>query len=340
MILKAIKVLSNLFVKVEESKLPSPVDSRKRERAKMLFLSKFLKGRSRNEMEKKEYWALALGCSPSSLIADFINESLVEVAPLDVQAQIAYNAESLKKICKAMSLKSSGAKQELIGRILACDPQFFLNDGKIKESFVCTARGKLLAEEYLSKTAEEKLSAEKIVYEALKVRNYRGASLQVAAFEAKQPLARGLGIDWGNHNPNRDILVLRMIEKVNPQTLRHLSAMDLSAVKLVAQQMHLWGNSNAFHWVSDGSRFSKEIDVSLSCRMMMFAGIHYANLDEFRDLGAKKIEILCANDGLSCSACKEIGRKKYTIENVPELPYRGCTCEYGCRCTAAVSSFS
>jgi hypothetical protein len=42
------------------------------------------------------------------------------------------------------------------------------------------------------------------------------------------------------------------------------------------------------------------------------------------------IEILVAPD--SCEACKELTGKKFTLENVPDLPNLNCTHEKGCRC--------
>ncbi len=66
--------------------------------------------------------------------------------------------------------------------------------------------------------------------------------------------------------------------------------------------------------------------------MFLFHASHKTSLEQYRKSGfVKFVEILAAQD--SCDECKKITKKKYKLNEVPELPHENCTHEKGCRCT-------
>jgi hypothetical protein len=57
---------------------------------------------------------------------------------------------------------------------------------------------------------------------------------------------------------------------------------------------------------------------------------HIAQHKENSDV-IKSVEILTAPD--SCDECKKFAGKRYSLNNLPELPHEKCTHKNGCRCT-------
>ena len=71
------------------------------------------------------------------------------------------------------------------------------------------------------------------------------------------------------------------------------------------------------------ARKSTKVDLS---------SFHEAALRNFRlnsDV-VTGVKISTAND--SCDACQQVSGKEFTLDDVLELPYKGCTSEKGCRC--------
>ena len=58
------------------------------------------------------------------------------------------------------------------------------------------------------------------------------------------------------------------------------------------------------------------------------------SIEQYKRSGVVKyVKILAIHD--SCEACKKLTQKRYKLDKVPELPYKYCTREGGCRCCVA-----
>jgi hypothetical protein len=64
-------------------------------------------------------------------------------------------------------------------------------------------------------------------------RHFAGAALAVAAYEARQPTSRGIGIDWKNYDPRGVVDGLSAI----------YAADALPRIQTAAAMMYLWGAS-------------------------------------------------------------------------------------------------
>jgi hypothetical protein len=79
------------------------------------------------------------------------------------------------------------------------------------------------------------------------------------------------------------------------------------------------------------------MDNDTAARMIEFHAHYQRDIARYRAWGVKTVEILATDD--SCAACKKLAKKKYKIDQVPELPYEKCTSEIGCRCTTVAADF-
>lgn len=52
--------------------------------------------------------------------------------------------------------------------------------------------------------------------------DFAGACRAMAVYEANQKTARGIGVDWANYSPSRDVAVLEMIHGGLPAILAHV----------------------------------------------------------------------------------------------------------------------
>ena len=104
--------------------------------------------------------------------------------------------------------------------------------------------------------------------------------------------------------------------------------------------MHLWGTREARAWLPRDLKTGLRMDEDAAARMILFYVSHqrelvnYRRLTQLRFLSVKYFEISRVGDSCSCSACQRMAKKKYTLEDVPELPYEKCKSEMGCRCVA------
>jgi len=64
--------------------------------------------------------------------------------------------------------------------------------------------------------------------------------------------------------------------------------------------------------------------------MILFFAQNLLTIDDYRKNGVVEyVEV--SGSGESCEACKKILRK-YTFDDVPEIPHANCTHPMGCRC--------
>jgi hypothetical protein len=97
--------------------------------------------------------------------------------------------------------------------------------------------------------------------------------------------------------------------------------------------MILWGVNSAKKWLPTDLSLNLPFDNDTAARMVSFHALHNSHIAEYkknRDV-IKAVEILASPD--SCDECKKFAGKRYSLDNVPELPHEKCTHKHGCRCT-------
>lgn len=309
----------------------------KKSPAHLLFLSKFRKPRAMGDFSQSDTWKAVLKETPKKAMRRFLDEGLLEQARLNGLLDYKYKVSELKPMLKQRGLPVSGRKAELIERLVQADPEGMRKAARGLSVLQCTEKGRAIAEEYLAQEKGKQVKVEEQTLQALRQRRFKEASQAVAAFEAQQVFPRGIGIDWKHYSPAHDVAMLKVIFQANPKILSSLNDEQMRHLRLAAGTIHLWGTNQAESWLPDGFETGLIMDNNAAARMILFYASHQRSIAQYRAAGVRKVEILATDN--SCTACKKLAKKKYKIDEAPELPYEKCTSEMGCRCTTVVADF-
>jgi len=189
-----------------------------------------------------------------------------------------------------------------------------------------------LAEQYCQREKANRTAAEQEVLRLLLHEDYSRAVLVVAEFEAAQVFARGLGIDWKNHNGTAHCEMLSAIFKTTPAILQGIDDIRLKQLRPFAGMMHLWGTGTARPWLPKAFDTGIHLDADTACRMLMFHAYHLRTLKGYQGGSITTVEVHGVDDSICCAECRKLRGREFPLEEVPELPYANCTSEIGCRC--------
>ncbi len=304
----------------------------KKSKAHWLLLSKFIHPQNQDDFAKSDIWKNVLGEQPAHSIKRFLDEGFIAIAELENVLTYKYKVTELKDMLKQRGLPVSGRKDDMIKRLVTADPIGMKKSILGLTILHCVQHGKELLENYLLDEKEKRSRIEMQVMEYIRKRMFQEASLAVAAFEAEQVFPRGMGIDWKHHNPNRDIEMMKTIFSSKPKILSKLGDDKLDNLRQGAAMMALWGKNSAKGWLPSDFETESSFDINTAARMFLFYATHKISLEQYRNSGVVKcVEILAAQD--SCNECNKLTKKKYKLDEVPELPHEHCTHEKGCRCT-------
>ena len=304
----------------------------KKSNSHWLLLTKFLHPQDQYYLSGMDAWESVLGEKPSQSIKRFVNEGLIGLADLENTLSYKFLLPELKSLSKQYGLPVSGKKIDLIKRLLAADPVTMKKSVAGLAILQCLPKGKEMAEEYLKTQDETRNHAETQVLDYIKQGIFRKACLAMGAFEANQVFPRGLGMNWKNYDPDRDVSLLNLIFKNKPKILSGVNDDDLRILRVGASMMGLWGVYSAKKWMPADLSLNLPFDNDTAARMVLFHALHKSNIAQYKESTVvKAVEILTVPD--SCDECKKFAGKKYSLDTVPELPHEKCTHKYGCRCT-------
>jgi len=305
-------------------------DYERKEQAELLLLSKFLYPQALDYFKETSYWDEVLKEPQISIIERFIKDGLITNASSSSVMDYQYNTTKLKSMLKERGLKVSGLKADLIKRLVSADPDGIKQITDNHKLLECSEKGRIIAQNYLAEARERKNKAIRDSQEAIKTNCYEEAIKIVSRFESEQVFPRGYNIDWDNPDIKRDHAIIKYMFSGKPKILKNLNDELLPDFRLAAAMMFLWGENRIDQWFPSGIDTGLVMDNDTVARMIMFYAIHRFDLDQYRYLGKKIIEISPCGD--PCEACMKIASKKYRINEMIELPYENCTNELGCRC--------
>ena len=201
-------------------------------------------------------------------------------------------------------------------------------------AFQCSADGHRVISEYLANAKAKRLAAEKEVLALLSRGQYREASKRMASYEATQIVPRDSGVDWNQYSPVRDMLVLTSLFAGIPTALRGLDSDAMQPLRLAVGMMHLWGADSPDPWLPPGFTTGLSITPETAARMLHYYASQQATLVQYRQLGyVRAVRIEPRNDKDTCDGCRHLAGKAFRLDEVPDLPYEGCTSSQGCRCS-------
>ena len=122
--------------------------------------------------------------------------------------------------------------------------------------------------------SEELAKLELRLAELLTARDFRAASLLVAAYEAKQPVPRGMGVNWGNYNPDSDVDGLSAIfSDPLPETITGVRVEAIETLRITAGLMWLFGVSRPYRrWLPRDFESSLTLSGDACAQMLIFHG--------------------------------------------------------------------
>jgi hypothetical protein len=299
--------------------------------ARNLLISKFIHPRTPQDFDS-DGWRDALSEDPLRVINQLLKEGVLVEADLDAKVDYKYKLDELKNLLKQHNLPISGRKGNLILRLVQTDPIGMQKAVAGLPVLKCSESARQLAEQYLLTEKKKREDLESQVIEYLRQRNYRQASIVVAAYEAEQVFPRGIGIDWTNHKPAGDMMVLNFMFTGKPKILAFLDDEKVDSLRLAAGMMHLFGTNQCKAWLPVDFQTGLKLDNNAAGRMFLFFALHKRTVSNYIDSGViREVSILAAAD--SCEACKAIGGRKFRLNEIPELPFEHCSHQMGCRCT-------
>lgn len=310
----------------------------KKSKAHLLFLSKFLNGNSPSHYEQNEGWQTALNESPSAAIKRFLKDGVLGPAGTKHILASCYTVTDLKGMLRERNLKLSGKKDELVTRLIGHDLVGMQDAARQHDVLICIGEGAEIARNFIETEQQERAELEQQLLALLQKTEFRTASEAVAKYEAAQVFPRGLGIDWSEGGASMEP-ILRDIYDRTPSILAAEPERELKQLRVAAAMMELTGQNRANRWLPDDLQLSTRMDKDAAARMLLFHAYHLRRMQQYQEVGIRKVEISGVDDGLQCAACRKIDGKVFTPEKLPELPYPKCTCELGCRCTTVVAEF-
>jgi len=308
----------------------------RKSQAHLLLLTHFIYPNTAQQFAKADYWKDVLGETPQQAVKRFEDEGVLVTPGLPEHLEYKYKVSELRAMLKQRGLPVSGRKADLTARLVEADPAGMKKATTGLTLLRYSDRGQEIARQYLAAEKEKREAAEREVLAMLREGRFREASLLVSSYEANQVFSRGINIDWKNHDPSRDVAVLKGIFGGRPKILARLDHGKLEPLRLAAGMMLLWGSGEAKSWLPTDFETGLAMDNAAAARMLLFFGYHQADLEWYREVGIKSVQIITVNDGHSCEACRKLAGSKYKLSEVPELPCEKCTSDLGCRCTHVV----
>jgi len=261
----------------------------------------------------------------------FVADGLLTAASLASKLEGEFKATDIKEFLRQRALPQSGRKADCIARLVAADPTGMESKVAGIAAYVCTPKGKEIAEQFLSAEAERSRVAREKSLRLLQGGDVHGSLVVVAEFERQQVFQRGVGVDWNNRPSREDADLVHSILSARPSILKGMPENGWRIFQTAAAMMEMWGERSAKQWLPEDIAGPTNLDKETAARMILFAGQTKTTLGKLLQSEYKRVEVL-GSDDTSCPPCRKIARRKYRISDAPEIPCPDCTNEAGCRC--------
>jgi hypothetical protein len=301
----------------------------------LALLQRFLSARDAED-GAPDYWEPMFGMRPRHVIDGMIALGLLEPVPLLEKIEICYTGAELKKILSSRGLKVSGKKAEQARRLVEADPEGMEKLLVHRKVVRCAPAASEVVSTWIAEQEKSSETATDGVIAALRRRDFKSAIRIADAYrESKfQP---------PNH-PAQDAMTIKPTSRSIDERAKDLATVFTMRPKILTElQPEQWEGLylNFAVWQLLGSTASEKctpgftgvgvMDSATATRMLSFCVKHQSDLARMRESGIKKAKIVGIG---GCEACLALKDKTFRLDELPELPYKDCTCELGCRCTA------
>lgn len=296
----------------------------------LALLSEFLQ--PQNIKKLSDGWENVLKRPVEQTCNEFIKLGLLVSPPKELLLDSCYTAVELKTLLRQNELPVSGTKQKLIERLL---PIAVSLDSISKDIYFCTPDAKNRVDNYLAKKNKEESEVAEKVLRLLSERNIKQAIILTAQLKKSYTDKQRLKLF---NNPiaikepeNYREKLLTLLLSANPQILSDFGAQDLESLRLSAAMWQIGFSGKYLELPLNGYIGNARFSIETSRRMVVFYAINKMKIDQFKNLDAK---ITCSIIGGLCQIGQSMNGKKFSLNEIPELPYKDCQDTFrGCTCS-------
>ena len=238
----------------------------------------------------------------------------------------------LKDIIRSKQCKLTGKKQELVERVLEnFSREECSNFIKGNKYYILTEKGKELLGGYRRKKEKERLEVEYKCIQLLKQRKINEAYKEMALYESKQPLKRGIGIDW-----DREYRI--GLNKIELMFLNELYKEYSIEIVCAVAMISFFGGKNIKGIIlrNFNNLIDEEVDlIDKKAFYLVKVNNTKRELLELKEAGIEKYEFLASLDSKTCPVCGKLDGKSFKLQeavigvNCPPM-HNSCRC-----CTVA-----
>jgi|GEM_PF-6448095 len=250
-----------------------------------------------------------------------------------------YSVSDLKTVLKKAGQKVSGKKQELIERIReTCEPGILDQTIGDVQLYAVTVEGRKVLDEYAIRIEVEFNALLDEMTGLNSLQRFQDAHKLMAAYEARKPLARGLGVNWNSE----------VQQGVSTPALKsYESFFNAHAEPALVKGCLISCHMLDMPYTKARNKLERRLNgtgYDLSCCTDEYIGacmteMHsYEDIEDYKEGGISKYEILTTRDESTCPACKKHVGKKYKVSEAKVGVNLPPFCDH-CRCTT-VAYFS
>jgi hypothetical protein len=299
----------------------------------LALLKRFLSGREAKD-GFPDFWAPAFGNSPKRIIDEMVAHGALEPLPLLETIEICHTVAELKKILSSFGLKVNGKKAELAQRLLEADPKGMEKLCAHRMILRCTPAASQAVSRWEAERAKSLETATDEVITALRDRNFKTAIRTADAYRKSKfeppvhPAQEAMTIHPVPRPVEERADDLAMVFTMRPKILEALQPEQWEGLYLNYAVGELIGREAPEKCLPGFAGIGVMNSVTAT-RMLSFYVKHRHDLARMRKLGFKEATIIGIG---GCEACLALNNKTFSLDRLPELPYKDCTCNLGCRC--------
>jgi hypothetical protein len=329
-------------------------------RAKIFFISMFVEPRLDGYIPYFPGWQSVLNSDPKRVVEELTHDGVLGPPDLKTKISLTFLVPGLKSLLRERKLKVSGRKSDLVDRLLKHDPSTAENLVRNVQIIGCTEWGNQLSDEYKQFCDCEFNEFEQNLIQALKqgqfavfldlINNYARAQVPLSGYRYRITLP-------SIANDSQRMNDLEEIFNFTPPSYSHLRPNELATFRLAAGLLHL-GMVPPDHifpqdfspdlrvkdriWATRGFLYS--LDFEKAKRELFQSRAQYLADKELFKNDPEMLKLLkesgdykyayihSAMDDYVCPECKKLAKNKHNIDQLPNLPFSGCTNPDGCRC--------
>lgn len=301
----------------------------------LALLKRFLSAREAKD-GVPDFWAPAFGMSPQRVIDGMVAQGGLEPVPLLEKIEFCHTVAELKKILSSRGLKVNGKKAELVQRLLEADPKGMEKLCAHRMILRCTPAASQAVSSWETERAKAFETATDDVIAALRNRHFKAAICTADTYRKSKfeppvhPAQEAMTIHPAPRSIEERANDLATVFTMRPKILEGLQPEQWEGIYLNYAVGELIGRE-APEKCMPGFAGLGIMSSETATRMLSFYVRDQRALARWRELGINRATIIGVG---GCEACLALINKTFSLDKLPELPYKDCTCALGCRCTS------